>query len=90
MGIQEDGNKTDFLGSSVHVDTSQSTKAYYVCPPNFLLFFLEILPWADLSVLYIEPVFRSAQHYMNSYISLSLCVMGNDIACIQFFMDCNL
>ena len=30
----------------------------------FFFFFPEILPWANLSVLYKEPVFRSAQHYI--------------------------
>ena len=31
----------------------------------FFFFFFEILPWADLSVLYKELVFRSAQHYIS-------------------------
>ena len=30
----------------------------------FFFFYFGSLPWANLSVLYKEPVFRSAQHYI--------------------------
>ena len=82
-------------GHQCWIHTAINIDYIYLCKRNtksldifffFFFFYFEYLPWADFSVLYKVPVFRSTQHLQIIYFQYLNIRWRNDLYVIHIFV----